>query len=122
MEQAPIERTVVWIESAQDWYDKETDVRIGNLTPNDIIAPLQENHHPFDKSFYVTYEQVQKLIDEAFERRTIPNHPVYWFEADWLVTYGWHADLARQMGNKTTELEQRIARLERPWWRRWLSR
>lgn len=71
-------------------------------------------------------EQMRELIANAVERaitqRTAPDHPFYFVEDQWLVTFGWLSTVTEPMQQRIAALEQRLARLERPWWRRWLSR
>jgi hypothetical protein len=62
--------------------------------------------------------EAEKVITD----RTIPAFPAYFFQKDWLLTYDWWADHNRQLENRIVALHQRIAELERPWWKRWFSR
>ncbi len=67
-------------------------------------------------------EQVRAIVERAITERTQPEYQVYFFDGKWLVTYDAlieHADLSQK---RAYDLEKRIARLERPWWKRWLSR
>jgi hypothetical protein len=66
----------------------------------------------------IAREEAGRVLTE----RTIPEFPAYFFQGRWLVTYDWLADVQQEARQRIAGLEQRIARLERPWWRRWLSR
>jgi hypothetical protein len=116
-----IERVVYWREDTESWYDKETDTRIENLTISDV-RPLQPNKHPFDKSFLVTYEQVQKMIADTIERRTAKTHMYFEQGPDRLITYSYHREAAQAFSHEVNSLERRVQRLERPWWKRWFRR
>lgn len=56
----------------------------------------------------------------AISERTIPEFPAYFMNTHWLVTYDWLVFERNHLSARIDELEQRLARLERPWWRRWL--
>ena len=112
-----IERLVYWNEGAYGWYDKEIDVRITNLTPKDIPEP----HHPFDKSYTVTYEQVQAMINEAFQRRIAGGSNLHYFadplDDNLIVPYSYH----RSLMNRVAMIADRLPSVERrrPWWKLW---
>lgn len=56
--------------------------------------------------------------EKVLTKHTVPEHPVYFFEGRWLVTF----DMLQAYMADITELRRRIAVLERPWWRRWRNR
>lgn len=118
MRQLLPKRTIYWNESASGWYDEETDVCVENLPPPEALS--QSNHHPFDKSFTVTYEQVQKMIADAFEQRTVDVSRLHYFapDDDKLITYVFHRTLMQTI----QVLGARLNRIEQPWWKRWWSR
>lgn len=65
-------------------------------------------------------KHAQRAAAEYLTNRVIPAYPAYFMETHWLVTYDWLAFERNQLSARIDELEQRLAQLERPWWRRWL--
>lgn len=64
-------------------------------------------------------EEARAIALQVLSERTIPDFPAYFFENDWIVTYEWLADQRQHLMNEIYLLQNRIAQLERPWWRRW---
>lgn len=69
---------------------------------------------------------MQTVAEVTLNDRIIPEFPAYFMQGRWLVTYDWMADADQRLSERITALrqhnialEQRIAVLERPWWRRW---
>lgn len=60
--------------------------------------------------------------ENVLTERTIPAFPAYFMNTHWLVTYDWLAYERNALAHRIGQLEHRIAELERPWWKRWLSR
>lgn len=67
-------------------------------------------------------EHAQCAAAEYLTNRIIPKFPAYFFESDWIVTYDWLADQRQQLMGEIYLLQHRLAKLEKPWWRRWLHR
>jgi hypothetical protein len=44
---------------------------------------------------------------------------VYFTEGDWLITFNYHYETIQAFTRMVNQLERRIERLERPWWKRW---
>ena len=110
--------TVVW--DGVDWRDK-TGVKIIGVVPPvhnmQDIAEQGEAHHPFDKSYTVTYEQVRKMINDAFEQRVTPQYPHYFVEHEWLVKMGTMIEYVNRI---VAESEIRLRReIVKPWYKRW---
>ena len=101
--------------SAGGWYDAETDVSVKNLTASDA----EERHHPFGKSFAVTYEQVQKMIADALYQRAAKTHMYFEQGPEQIVTVAYHRETIDILCHEIKQLERRIGNLERPWWKRW---
>lgn len=117
-----ITRTIYWNESASGWYDLKTDVYVGNLDPPQDSYPEDVQpegwYHPFDKSYAVTYEQVQKMIADAFMQRVIPEVPPYMMDGDWLVTYKWLQREGDYCQSSINELQRQVEELKsRRWWK-----
>lgn len=123
MEHNPITRTIVW--TGQRWVDQETGVYASNLgpPPDEAVAfgdaPLQQNHHPFDKSFAVTYKQVQKMIADALEQRTVHHDHYFVNDPTRIASYGYVRQAIAPLSSEINVLERRLFRLEKPWWKRW---
>jgi len=67
-------------------------------------------------------DDVRQIVETLLSERTIPMHPVYFFEGRWLITYEWYAEQMKEVGDQLQHLHKAVARMERPWWRRWLNR
>ncbi len=67
-------------------------------------------------------KHAQRAAAEYLTNRTIPDFPTYFMNNHWLVTYEWMADADRRLSERIMQLELQVARLERPWWKRWFSR
>lgn len=146
-------KTIELVWSGTHWCDRITGVKIpdGIYPPPDQQAeaigttleewagvPSQSNHHPFDKSFAVTYEQVQKMIDDAFRNRTYQT-PYFAGPFDdsgnMLITFaslrsalwrsldehGYDAKI-KMLNDIIYRFDKRLERIERPWYKRWFSR
>ena len=78
----PFTKTVTLVWDGVDWRDKETGVLVTGVQrlyePEQVRlhngAVVAESAHPFDKSFAVTYEQVQQMIDQALSTRRENSH------------------------------------------------
>jgi hypothetical protein len=67
----------------------------------------------------IARDEAEKVLAD----HTIPAAPVYFApRADALVTYDWFVYERNATNRRIDDLTQRILKLERPWWRRWLNR
>lgn len=57
-----------WSATANEWRDQETGIPVTGIAPPIPRPEFTDAKHPFDKSFNVTYEQVQKMIADAIEQ------------------------------------------------------
>lgn len=67
-------------------------------------------------------KHAQRAAAEYLTNQTIPPYPAYFMEGNWLVTYDWLAFERNSLLGEIRLLQHRLARLEHPWWRRWLHR
>lgn len=117
----PYTKTVTLVWDGVDWHDQHTGVKVTGIAKPVIAneAPSQSKHS-FDESFSVTYEQVQKMIQDAFASRMTTAPPMAYFAPahDTLVTYGTLNTLALDVQQLRVELWV----LRQPWWKRWFRR
>lgn len=138
----------------EEWTGKgpPPDYRGGAETVHQHFAELfQSGHHPFDKSFtvtyeqvQVTYEQVQKMIDQKFEtlenlrsliredwlpaliEKALEDRVVganmHFAHRDKLATAGFVREVVDGTNRDVEWLTTRIIKIERPWYKRWFSR
>jgi hypothetical protein len=67
----------------------------------------------------IVREQARSVAEIVLGEHTIPAFPAYFMNTHWLVTYEWLAYERNTLTQCMNDLERRIAKLERPWWRRW---
>lgn len=124
--------TLQWDEENECWRDQMTGVLVTGYSapqpdPQFVKAGhgtfIPEQNHPFDKSFTVTYEQVQRMISDAFDQRVIPEHPHYFIEDHRIVTYAWlkrEGDLRKShIDNLQYQIDRLHREINKPWWKRW---
>lgn len=126
----PIKKTVTVVWDGANWRDQETGVLVtGVLPPHPVVQGIAS--HPFDKSFTVTYEQVQKMIADAIEQykeeESNSHYPYVTIDrVDSMIdkaaekTIG----LVTQLWNKEADDRQKLYNLyaklaTTPWWKRW---
>ncbi len=125
----PFTKTVTLVWDGVGWRDQATNFPVTGVKligmPDDL--PVQthdgtvvpESHHPFDKSFTVTYEQVQKMIADALYQRAAKTHMYFDQGPEQIVTVAYHRETIGALSHEINQLERRIGNLEEPWWRRW---
>ena len=122
----PIVKKVTLVWDGVDWRDQETGVLVTGVRRPYELDDVQthdgtvvaEPHHPFDKSFHVTYEQVQKMIADALQQRAAKTHMYFEQGPEQIVTIAYHREAIGMFSHEMNQLERRIANLERPWWKR----
>jgi hypothetical protein len=74
----------------------------------------------------LTEARVREIAREEAEQtlfeHTIPQYPNYFMQNEWLVTYDWLESRAAPLRSEIDYLRGEIAKLQRPWWKRWWSR
>lgn len=128
----PITKTITLVWDGVGWRDQETNFPITGVkllwVPDGMVEKAydpnmpsrpEEHHHPFDKSFHVTYEQVQKMIADALQQRAAKTHMYFEQGPEQIVTVAYHREAIGMFSHEINQLERRIANLERPWWKRW---
>lgn len=132
----PVTKTVKLNWDGANWRDAETSVLVtGVLPPYPVDSqkysgewvqasePVQfaEGGQPFKHESFSADQRVtiQEMIEKTIVRRSVPKQFMYFVEGDWLITYAYHRDTVQALSHEINQLERRIARLERPWWKRW---
>ncbi len=112
----PITRVIVW--TGQRWVDQETGVFASNLGPPAGAIATIFPETPYFDSDITTRQQVQAMIDEAFQQRIAGGSNLHYFVNDnLLVSYGDY----RSLVNRIQELHERLFYIEhkRPWYKLW---
>jgi len=117
-----IERTITVVWNGTDWRDKTTGVLIEGLAPpmgDRLIGgePQFVEAGRF-KTLHPTHEEVQQMIDDAFQKRVIPDLPPYMMSGDWLVSYKWLQREGDYRQSRIDDLQRQINQLQRPWWKK----
>ncbi len=132
----PITKTVTLVWDGVGWRDQETNFPVTGVKllgmPDELVekaydpgvrlydgTKVAESHHPFDSSFHVTYEQVQKMIADVLYQRTAKTHMYFGQGPEQIVTVAYHRESIGTLSHEINQLKWRLAQLERPWWKRW---
>ena len=122
----PITKTVTLVWDGVDWRDQETGVliegvrRIGD--PSNAVS-FYNATVPIDKSMdpdvRAAYEQVQKMIADVLYQRAAKTHMYFEQGPDQIVTVAYHREDIGNLVFEINQLTRRLAKLEKPWWKRW---
>ena len=114
-----------WDEDGECWHDQETGVQVTGVADPDTSIPqfVEAGHRSLTSNRIATYEQVQQMIDDAFQRRIVGGSTLHYFadplDDNLIVPYSYHLSLS----NRIAALHDRLMLIEnedkRTWWKLW---